>query len=60
MAKAYEGYRKEAARIDPQFEARLFGSALTRLDEAPLRLVEIGSHGSPGQWRSLDGQGGGR
>ena len=51
MAKAYEGYRKEAARIDPQFEARLFGSALTRLDEAPLRLVEIGSHGSP--WHEL-------
>ncbi|MDP0953213.1 hypothetical protein Q6283_28445, partial [Klebsiella pneumoniae] len=51
VAKAYEGYRKEAARIDPQFEARLFGSALTRLDEAPLRLVEIGSHGSP--WHEL-------
>ena len=45
VAKAYEGYRKEAARIDPEFEARLFGSALTRLDEAPLRLVETGSHG---------------
>lgn len=51
VAKAYEGYRKEAARIDPQFEARLFGSALTRLDEAPLRLVEIGSHSSP--WHEL-------
>lgn len=47
IAKAYEGYRKEAARIDPEFEHRLFGSALTRLDEAPLRLVETGSHGSP-------------
>jgi hypothetical protein len=47
VAKAYEGYRKEAARLDPAFEARLFGSALTRLEEAPLRLVETGTHGSP-------------
>lgn len=51
VAKAYEGYRKEAARIDPKFEARLFGSALTRLDEAPLRLVESTNHGSP--WHEL-------
>jgi hypothetical protein len=51
VAKAYEGYRKEAARIDPAFEARLFGSTLTRLDEAPLRLVDVGSHGSP--WHEL-------
>ena len=51
VAKAYEGYRKEAARIDPAFEARLFGSALTRLDEPPLRLVETSSHGSP--WHEL-------
>lgn len=49
VAKAYEGYRKEAARIDPAFEARLFASALTRLDEAPLRLVERDAHGSPWQ-----------
>ncbi|MDR7378599.1 hypothetical protein J2X19_003293 [Rhodoferax ferrireducens] len=48
VAKAYEGYRKEAARIDPDFEHRLFGSALSRLDEAPLRLVDLNSHGSPG------------
>jgi len=47
VAKAYEGYRREAARIDPDFEARLFASALTRLEEAPLRLVETASHGSP-------------
>lgn len=51
VAKAYEGYRREAARIDPSFEARLFSSALTRLDEAPLRLVESESHGSP--WHEL-------
>jgi hypothetical protein len=47
VAKAYEGYRKEAARIDPDFEHHLFGSVLSRLDEAPLRLVESNSHGSP-------------
>jgi hypothetical protein len=47
VAKAYEGYRKEAARIDEAFEARLFNSALTRLEEAPLRLVDHQIHGSP-------------
>lgn len=51
VAKAYEGYRKEAARIDPAFESQLFASALTRLDEAPLRLVEGGTHGSP--WHEI-------
>jgi hypothetical protein len=47
VAKAYEGYRKEAVRLDKLFEARLFGSALSRLEEAPLRLVEQENHGSP-------------
>ena len=28
VAKAYEGYRKEAAKLDPEFSAKLFGSAL--------------------------------
>lgn len=51
VAKAYEGYRKEAARIDEAFEARLFSSALSRLEEAPLRLVETETHGSP--WHEL-------
>lgn len=51
VAKAYEGYRKEAARIDETFEARLFSSALTRLEEAPLRLVETDNHTSP--WSEL-------
>lgn len=51
VAKAYEGYRREAARIDPEFESRLFASALTRLEEAPLRLVESDPHGSP--WHEL-------
>lgn len=47
VAKAYEGYKKEAAKIDAEFEARLFNVALTRLEEAPLRLVESKNHGSP-------------
>lgn len=47
VAKAYEGYRKEAARIDEAFEARLFNSALQRVEEAPLRLVDLENHGSP-------------
>lgn len=51
VAKAYEGYRKEAARIDESFEARLFSSALSRLEEAPLRLVESDTHSSP--WHEL-------
>lgn len=51
VAKAYEGYRREAARIDEDFESRLFDSALTRLEEAPLRLVDEESHGSP--WHEL-------
>lgn len=51
VAKAYEGYRSEAVRIDPVLEARLFASALTRLEEAPLRLVESEIHGSP--WHEL-------
>lgn len=51
VAKAYEGYRKEAARLDEAFEARLFNSALSRLEEAPLRLIEAEHHGSP--WSAL-------
>lgn len=51
VAKAYEGYRKEAARIDEELEGRLFSSALTRLEEAPLRLMESEHHGSP--WHEL-------
>jgi TolA-binding protein len=51
VAKAYEGYRKEAARIDEDLETRLFASALTRLEEAPLRLMETEHYGSP--WHEL-------
>jgi uncharacterized protein YdcH (DUF465 family) len=51
ISKAYEGYRREADLLDPAFQARLFSSALTRLDEQPLRLVETDTHGSP--WHEL-------
>ena len=53
VSRAYEGYRQEAARIDrgaladTRLEARLLESALSRLDEQPLRLVETATHGSP-------------
>jgi len=51
VAKAYEGYRREAAKLDEGLELRLFSSALTRLEEAPLRLMETEHHGSP--WHEL-------
>jgi hypothetical protein len=49
VSRAYEGYRREASRIDADLEMRLLASALDRLDEQPLRLVEGTSHGSPWQ-----------
>ena len=51
ISRAYEGFRREAARIDKDMEAKLLASALTRLDELPLRLVEADNHGSP--WHEL-------
>jgi hypothetical protein len=47
ISRAYEGFRREAARFDKDMEARLLMSALDRLDELPLRLIETESHGSP-------------
>lgn len=49
VSRAYEGFRREAARIDPKMEARLLESALSRLDEQPLRFVDTDNHGSPWQ-----------
>ncbi len=51
ISRAYEGFRREAARIDGDMEAKLLSSALARLDELPLRLVETDTHGSP--WHEL-------
>lgn len=47
VSKAYEGYRREAVNLDEQFQQRLFGNALTRLEEPPLRFVEERAHSSP-------------
>jgi hypothetical protein len=47
LATAYEGYRREAARIDEQFEKDLFGSALRHLDQEPLRFMADPDHSSP-------------
>ncbi len=47
LATAYEGYRREASRIDPDFERDLFGSALRHLDQEPLRFMAEVDHGSP-------------
>ncbi|WP_432347891.1 hypothetical protein WMC41_09790 [Shinella yambaruensis] len=47
VSKAYEGYRKEAVEIDPSLQARLFSSALDRLEEAPIRLMDKETHSSP-------------
>ena len=47
VAKAYEGYRREAAEIDDEFIHRLFGSALDRLDQEPMRVMEQTSPSSP-------------
>jgi hypothetical protein len=49
VAKAYEGYLREAESLDEKFEFRLFEAALTRLEEPPLRLIENFTHGSPYQ-----------
>jgi len=51
ISRAYEGFRRETARFDKDMEARLLMSALDRLDELPLRLVETETHGSP--WHEL-------
>ena len=47
VAKAYEGYRSEAVKIDDTFLTRLFSSTLDRVEEEPLRLIENQVHNSP-------------
>lgn len=51
ISRAYEGFRREAARIDTDMEARLLASALARFDELPLRLIDGANHNSP--WHEL-------
>jgi hypothetical protein len=47
ISAAYEGYRAEAMRQGDEFEKRLFGSTLDRLDEQPLRFVDSDNMASP-------------
>lgn len=47
ISKAYEGYRREAMRVDPKFVHKLFDSALSRLDELPSRVLEAREPDSP-------------
>jgi hypothetical protein len=47
LAKAYEGYRTEAAKLDPMFSSQLFAIALGRLEELPLRTIDKDIAGSP-------------
>lgn len=49
VATAYEGYRKQAMQLNPDFVSRLFSSALNRLDEPPLRVMDSPVDGSPYQ-----------
>ncbi|OWF70751.1 hypothetical protein B4903_23150, partial [Yersinia frederiksenii] len=53
VAKAYEGYRREAKQLDGDFENRLFAAALTRFEEEPLRLVKEKEHYTP--WMEMIG-----
>lgn len=53
VASAYEAWKTEAKKQDLEFGRRLFGSALSRLEEAPLRLMEAENYGSP--WQELTG-----
>jgi hypothetical protein len=47
VSRAYAGYCKEAKRVDKDLELRLLSSAITRMDEQPLRFVDAENHGSP-------------
>lgn len=49
ISSAYEGYRREAERVDDGLARQLLASALARLDEVPLRVVDPKVHGSPVQ-----------
>lgn len=49
MAKAYEGYRREAVTVDAEQAKRLFALAVDRLSEEPLRHIEKQIHSTPFQ-----------
>jgi hypothetical protein len=47
LAKAYQSFRDQARELDPEFSARLFSSALTHLDQSPVRFLDVAVPGSP-------------
>lgn len=47
VARSYEGYRKEAQSVSDALVSELLTSAIRRVDEQPLRVVEHTSPGSP-------------
>ncbi|MBW8191304.1 hypothetical protein K0504_09670 [Neiella marina] len=47
VSQAYEGYRQEAVNLDEEYAKRLFSTALTRVEEAPLRLIQHESTDAP-------------
>lgn len=49
VSQAYEGYRSEAVQMDEALKVRLFATALDRIEEAPIRLVDPTYHSSPVQ-----------
>lgn len=50
IAKAYAGYREEAARLDDiEFQKKLFDSTIRKIEEDPLRYVERETESTPGQ-----------
>jgi hypothetical protein len=48
VAKAYEGYRREAASVDSEFKQTLFEIMLKRIDETPSRFIDSKVDGTPG------------
>lgn len=49
VAKAYEGFRREAMDVDPEMAHLLLRSTFARLDEAPIRLLDKAESSSPMQ-----------
>lgn len=50
-ATAYEGYNRVAVLFDNATAERLFNAALSRLEESPIRLVDMDTHATP--WSEL-------
>ncbi|OYU43777.1 MAG: hypothetical protein CFE44_16530 [Burkholderiales bacterium PBB4] len=51
VARSYEGYRKEAKSVNDVLVEQLLASAIRRVDEQPLRVVQQTSANSP--WHDL-------